>query len=298
LTGTGDQTGSGRSSAHTVQSIANLLRRFDISVPPELLRTRNVAAVVVTAEVTPWLRTGGRFDVHVASVGDARSLRGGVLWMTPLVAEAGGKAFATAQGAMLVDDYTVSARRRATNAEASGRIPSGGVLEADLPRPAPPSAGRLYLRQPDLATAMRVVQVIDSVIGRGTARVEDPGSIVVAVADSAWSSTLTRIGDLQVQPVRPARIIIDANQGTVVAGGDLTVGPGVVSVGGITISIGGEGSDSTRQSASGALLVRAGSKVQDLAAVLLTVRTPAPMIARVFEALRDAGAITAEVVSR
>jgi flagellar P-ring protein precursor FlgI len=83
LTGTGDQTTSGRNSAHTVQSIANLLRRFDVSVPPELMKTRNVAAVLVTAEVSPYLRAGGRFEVQVASVGDARSLRGGILWMTP-----------------------------------------------------------------------------------------------------------------------------------------------------------------------------------------------------------------------
>jgi flagellar P-ring protein precursor FlgI len=298
LTGTGDQTGNGRSSVHTVQSVANLLRRFDISIPPELLRTRNVAAVLVTAEVTPWLRPGGRFDVHVASVGDARSLRGGVLWMTPLVAEASGPAMATAQGPMLVDDIPVGVRRRAIIAEASGRIPSGGVLELDLPRPAAPGAGRLYLRQPDIATATRIAQVIDSVIGRGTARVEDPGSVAVTVADSAWPTMLTRIGDLPVQPTRPSRIVIDANQGTVVAGGDLTVGPGIVSVAGITVSIGTQPGDTARVSPSGALLIRAGSRVEDLAAVLLTVRTPASVIARIFEALREAGAITAEVVSR
>ncbi|MEP7347462.1 MAG: flagellar basal body P-ring protein FlgI, partial [Gemmatimonadaceae bacterium] len=96
LSGTGDQTSTGRSGGHTVQSVANLLRRFDITVPPELLRTRNVAAVLVTAEVSPFLRAGGRFEVQVASVGDARSLRGGVLWMTPLIADAGGTPMATA----------------------------------------------------------------------------------------------------------------------------------------------------------------------------------------------------------
>jgi flagellar P-ring protein precursor FlgI len=283
---------------HTVQSVANMLRRFDISVPPELLRTRNVAAVVVTAEVTPWLRPGGRFDIHVSSVGDARSLRGGVLWMTPLVADVNGEAMASAQGPMIVDDVPVAARRRAINPEASGRIPSGGVLEIDLPRPASPRTGRLYLRQPDLATATRIAQVVDSAIGPGTARVEDPGSVMVSVADSVWPTTLARIGDLLVQPVRPARIVIDASQGTVVAGGDLAIGPGVVSVGNITISVGAESSDTTRSSPSGALLVRAGSRVQDLAAILLTVKTPASVIARIFEALREAGAITAEVVSR
>ena len=88
LDGTGDRDGGSRGAGMTVQSVANLLRNFNVEVPAEVLRMRNVAAVLVTAEVSPYLRSGGRFDVHVSSLGDARSLRGGVLWMTPLVAEA------------------------------------------------------------------------------------------------------------------------------------------------------------------------------------------------------------------
>ena len=104
LDGTGDLTIGGRSGGQTVQSVVNLLRRFDIEVPPALLRTRNVAAVLVTAEVSPYLRAGGRFEVAVSSVGDARSLRGGVLWMTPLVPDVGADAVATAQGPVLISD--------------------------------------------------------------------------------------------------------------------------------------------------------------------------------------------------
>jgi flagellar P-ring protein precursor FlgI len=298
LPGTGDMTMSGRGSAHTVQSVASLLRRFDVSVPPELLRTRNVAAVLVTAEVSPWLRAGGRFDVQVASVGDARSLRGGVLWMTPLVAEAGGEPFATAQGALLVDDNNSGVRRRALQVEASGRILSGGLVEGDLPRPAAMVQNRLLLREPDIGTASRIAAVIDSVVGEGSAQVEDPGSVALTLPDTGGPATMAQIISLRVEPVRPGRIVIDARQGTVVAGGDLTVGPGVVSVGGVTVSIGNDAADTSTQTASGALLIRAGSKVQDLAAVLATVRTPAPLIAQIFEALRQAGAITAEVIAR
>jgi len=299
LSGTGDLTTSGRRSAHTVQSVASLLRRFDINVPPQLLGTRNVAAVLVTAEVSPWLRGGGRFDVQVSSVGDARSLRGGVLWMTPLIAEVGGEAFATAQGAMILDDPPQSGRRRSVTIEGSGRIPSGGVLEGDLPRPRTGSASsRLMLRQPDIGTATRIAAVIDSVIGAGTAKVEDPGAVAIALADSTAAQTLARINELRVVPIRPARIVIDSRQGTVVAGGDLTVGPGVVSVGGVTVSIGDAPADTNQQSPSGALAIRAGSKVQDLVAVLQSVQTPALMIAQIFEALRQAGAISAEVIAR
>jgi flagellar P-ring protein precursor FlgI len=278
--------------------VASLLRRFDVSVPPELLRTRNVAAVLVTAEVSPWLRAGGRFDVQVASVGDARSLRGGVLWMTPLVAEAGGEPFATAQGALLVDDNNSGVRRRALQVEASGRILSGGLVEGDLPRPAAMVQNRLLLREPDIGTASRIAAVIDSVVGEGSAQVEDPGSVALTLPDTGGPAAMAQIINLRVEPVRPGRIVIDARQGTVVAGGDLTVGPGVVSVGGVTVSIGNDAADTSTQTASGALLIRAGSKVQDLAAVLATVRTPAPLIAQIFEALRQAGAITAEVIAR
>ncbi|HYW49824.1 MAG TPA: flagellar basal body P-ring protein FlgI, partial [Gemmatimonadaceae bacterium] len=87
LNGTGDRGMGGSQGGQTVQSIVNLLRRFDITVPASVLRSRNVAAVLVTAEVSAYLRPGGRFDVQIASIGDAPSLRGGVLYMTPLIAE-------------------------------------------------------------------------------------------------------------------------------------------------------------------------------------------------------------------
>ena len=299
LSGTGDATFSGRNSAHTVQSIANLLKRFDISVPPELLRTRNVAAVLVTAEVSPFLRAGGRFDVEVASVGDARSLRGGQLWMTPLIAEVGGDAFATAQGPLVIEDNLSSVRRRYSVNEGSGRIPSGGIVQVDLPHPAQAAAGRLLLREPDIGTASRIAAVIDSVVGEGTAKVEDPGSVALTLKDEDGVATLAKIRELRVEPTRMGRIIVDSRLGTIVAGGELTVGPGVVSVGGVTLSIGAAPADTTQQQLpGGAIRLRTGSTVQELAVALQAVRLPAQQIAQIFEALRQAGAITAEVLTR
>ncbi|MCC7324588.1 MAG: flagellar basal body P-ring protein FlgI, partial [Gemmatimonadaceae bacterium] len=219
LSGTGDNTNSGRSAQQTVQSVANLLRRFDVIVPPELLRTRNVAAVLVTAEVSPYLRPGGRFEVQVASVGDARSLRGGVLWMTPLIAEVGGKPLATAQGQLYVDEQD-AVRRRVGYSSASGRISAGGLLEVDLPRPQFAAASRLILREPDIGLAARIAAVVDSVVGQGTAKVEDPGAITIAAKDSGGggpAAVLAKIRDLKVEVARVARIVIDQRQGTVVA---------------------------------------------------------------------------------
>jgi flagellar P-ring protein precursor FlgI len=299
LAGTGDIAYTGRTSQHTVQSVANLLRRFDIIVPAELLRTRNVAAVLVTAEVSPYLRPGGRFEVQVASVGDARSLRGGVLWMTPLVAEAGGKPLGTAQGELVIDE-TDYVRRRVGFGNASGRIATGGMVEADLPRPPLASAGKLLLRQPDIGVAARIAAVIDSVAGSDVAKVEDPGSIALTLSDSGGgpAAMLARLRDLKVEIQRTARIVIDQRSGTVVAGGDLTLGPGMVSVGTIALSIGPAAADTSTQAGPGQVRVPAGATVQQLAAALHAVRTPPAQIALVFEALRNVGALSAEIVAR
>ncbi|MBK6486416.1 MAG: flagellar basal body P-ring protein FlgI [Gemmatimonadetes bacterium] len=300
LSGTGDNTNSARGSQQTVQSVANLLRRFDVIVPAEFLRTRNVAAVLVTAEVSPYLRPGGRFEVQVASVGDARSLRGGVLWMTPLIAEVGGQPLASAQGPLYVDEQDAVRRRIGFNATSS-RIAGGGVIEADLPRPQFAASTRLILREPDIGLASRIAAVIDSVVGEGTAKVEDPGAITLAARDSGGggpAATLARIRDLKIEVARVARIVIDQRQGTIVAGGDLTLGPGVVSIQGLTLSIGPAPADTAQQGPGGQVRVPTGATVQQLAAALSAVRTPAHQVAQIFEALKQVGAISAEVVAR
>ena len=298
LDNTGDNSYGGRSSQQTVQSVVNLLRRFDVAVPPEMLRTRNVAAVLVTAEVSPYLRAGGKFEIHVSSVGDARSLRGGMLWTTPLVAEAGGQPVATAQGQLLVTDFSPG-RRRAGMVETSGRVPDGGLIEGDLPRPSFAATSRLLLRDPDVGTASRIAAAIDTALGAGSAKVEDPGAVALTLADSADIATqMTKIRDLTVRVSTPGRIVINSHDGTVVAGGELPVGAAVVSVGSVTLSIGGAGADTTTGSAAGRVRLAAGTSVQQLMTALHAVQTPPSQVALIFEALRRAGSISAEVVSR
>ena len=127
LDGTGDRSfGSNVGAVHTVRSVTNLLRRFNVEIPADRLRLRNVAAVLVTAEVPAYLRPGARFEVQVASVGDATSLKGGVLWMTPLLSGPDAPPIATAQGALPV--ATGEARTRyGSRGAASGRIAAGGI---------------------------------------------------------------------------------------------------------------------------------------------------------------------------
>jgi flagellar P-ring protein precursor FlgI len=297
LDGTGDRVSGGAGGGPTVQSVVSLLRRFDVDVPAEVLRTRNVAAVLVTAEVSPYLRPGGRFEVHVSSLGDARSIRGGVLWMTPLISEIGGTAAATAQGSLLVSDGGVS--RGSYTIETTARIPSGGLLEGALPRVEFASSSRLLMKQPDLGTANRVVQAINIEMGEGFAMVEDPGSIALNLPAEAPAriEALTRVNELRIQPTRASRIVIDGRDGTVVAGGDLAVGDAVVSHGLVTLSIGG-GVPGAALEGTGDLRVAAGSSAQQIASALHAFETPPGEIAAIFESLREIGALSAEVVVR
>ena len=297
LSGTGDRVTGTNGSAQTVQSVVNLLRRFDVEVPAEMLRTRNVAAVLVTAEISPYLRPGGRFEVNVSSLGDAQSLHGGMLWMTPLVADAGGKPLAGAQGALVMSAGGLA--RAAISSGTTARIPDGGVLEADMSRPPAAAANMLLLREPDIGTAARIVAVIDSAFGgRGQAMVEDPGAVRLALKDTSagLAAVLARLRDLKVRPARSGRIVVDSRDGTIVAGGDLTVGEAVVSHAGITLSI--VAATDTSAATPGSVRVTAGTSVQRIASALRAVQASATELASVFEALREVGAISAEVIVR
>jgi flagellar P-ring protein precursor FlgI len=308
LDGTGDRTTGGAQGGMTVQSVVNLLRNFSVEVPSTLVRTRNAAVVLVTTEISPYLRAGGRFEVHVSSLGDARSLRGGVLYMAPLVAEAGGRPVAVAQGTLLLSEAADQRSRYGAPPvpETTARIPGGGQLEADLPRPTFAGATRLLLKEPDVTTASRIAAAVNAALGPNTAKVEDPGAIALALPDTGdRAATLGRIVALGVRPERTARIVIDARDGTVVAGGELAIGAAVVSHGGVTLSIGGEGAAPAAGAAAradagvpGDVRVAPGTSVQRVAAALHAVQTSASDIAAIFAALREVGALSAEVVVR
>ncbi len=297
LDGTGDRAIGGQSGGQTVQSVLNILRRFNVEIPADLLRTRNVAAVLVTAEVSPFLRAGGRFEVNVSSMGDARSLRGGTLYMTPLVGDAKGASLASAQGTLLVSEGG-STTRYAPTIETSARIPSGGVLETDLARPVVGATSHLLLREPDLGTASRIATAINTAFGANTASVEDEGSVTVTLADSVVRATAyTRIRELSITPERAPKLVIDGRDGTVVAGGNMLVSAATVSHGAVTLSLGADVASDT-SAIPGSVRLPAGVSVQRVASALHAVRTPPSEIAAIFAALREIGALTAEVIIR
>lgn len=297
LDNTGDRAIGGQTGGPTVQSVINILRRFNVEIPADVIRMRNVAAVLVTAEVSPFLRAGGRFEVHVSSMGDARSLKGGTLFMTPLVADPNGPALASAQGSLLISEGGSTTRYAPTH-ETTARIPTGGVLEADLPRPTIGATSRLLLREPDLGMATRIADAINSKVGEKTAVVEDEGSVIVTFADSVQKPVaMAKIRDLSVAPESRSRIIIDGRDGTVVAGGDMVVGAATVSHGAITLAIGNVAPNDTA-AIPGSVRLPAGIPVQRVASALHAVQTPASEIAAIFAALKEVGAVTAEIIVR
>lgn len=299
LDGTGDRSFGGfAGETPTVRSIINLLKRFNVIVPAQFLQARNVAAVLVTAELSPYLRAGGRFEVQVSSLGDATSLRGGVLFMTPLLTDPNQPPIATAQGTLLIggDDVTKgTVARRGT----AGRIPEGGILEVD-----PDAAGfvavpRLQLKRPDLQTATRIAGVINAAYGGTAAKVTDPGAIQLTPPQGAAADLLgflAAVDTLNVVAGGPARIVISARDGSVTSGGDVRLGAAAVSHKGITLRIGGAPADTAGM--KGLLAVPAGATVQDVAAGLHAVGATSQEVASIFDALAQVGAITAQVVVR
>jgi len=313
LDGTGDRSYGGYTNqTPTVQSIVNLLEHFGVRVPTDQLQPRNVAAVAVTAEASPYLHAGGRFEVQVSSLGDATSLRGGVLWITPLVTDPNEPPVATAQGALLVttDENARSSYRRVNSA----RVPDGGVLEVEVSAQSLSKAPlRLLLRQPDLGTATRIASAVNATFGPGTASPEDPGAVTLKVPQAQADSLFQFLASVDTLPVTwtaAARIVIDGRDGTVVTGGQVHVAPASVSHHGLTVQIGGAQpatATAPQPAAAGGtgaappptvLALTAGATVEDIAAGLHAAGATAPEIAAIFDALRAVQALTAEVIVR
>jgi len=300
LEGTGDRAFGGfLGDTPTIRSIVNMLRRFGIDVPPQALQARNVAAVMVTAELSPWLRPGGRFEVQVSSLGDALSLRGGVLFMTPLIADPNMPPVATAQGpvTVVIDEQTGRSAYRLGNA---GRVPDGGILEVALPAPPAPTP-RLQLRRPDLRLATSMARAINAAYGDGVAKVEDPGTLALNPPQGQADNLLGFLAAVDTLPVAlagEARIVISARDGTVVAGGDVRVGAAAVSHRGITVRIGGPAAAPDTMAGQGMLALASGATVQEVAAGLHAAGASSREVAAIFDALAEVGALPARVTVR
>lgn len=233
-------TGSGDSprSAGTRQALSNALSRLGATVPADVIQSRNVAAVMVTASLPPSANTGDRIDVTVTSVGDARSLAGGVLLMTPLLGP-DQRVYALAQGALAIGGYNFrdSINVRQKNYPTAGIVAGGATVETRVVSNLVGADGRLtfLLKEPDFTTAQRIADAIGGA-GGGVATVESAEAIHV-LASSDINRQIAVLENLTITPDQSARVVINERSGTVVAGGGVKISSVVIAQGDIKISV-------------------------------------------------------------
>lgn len=238
LNGSGDGI---RNSPFTEEALSNLLERLGVNVQGEQFRPKNVAAVVVTATLPPFARSGSRIDVTVSAIGDAKNLLGGTLIMTPLNA-ADGEIYAVAQGPILAGGVGVEGDGGSAQigVPTSGSIPGGARIEREVPFALNElERVRLALREPDFTTAARIEGVINKALGAGAATMNDSGTVTVnlGAAGQQPARVIAAIENLQVVPSRKARVVVDQRSGTIVLGSDVKISRVAVSQGNLTIRV-------------------------------------------------------------
>jgi flagellar P-ring protein precursor FlgI len=236
-------TGDGTQAAFTIQSLANILRRSGVSVPQLSIRVRNIAAVMVTADLPPFARPGQSLDVQVSSLGDAKSLQGGTLLMTPLLGP-DGSTYAVAQGAVSIGGAFLGGGGGNTvqkNHPTAGRIASGAIVERSVPLDlASVPSFRLLLRDPDFATAGRAADAINAAFSDTVAKAEDPVSVRITPPASLASdpvALLAKVEAVELQPDTTARVVINEKTGTVVLGQDVRVSKVALAHGSLTVEV-------------------------------------------------------------
>lgn len=320
LDGTGDQTSQ---TQFTVQSLKNMLNQFGITIPPDVNpQLKNVAAVSVHADLPPFAKPGQRMDVTVSSIGNAKSLRGGTLLMTPMKG-ADGKVYAVAQGSLLVSGLSASGADGSSvtvNVPSVGRIPDGATVERSVANPfLSQDYLVLNLNSPDFTTATRLAAGIDDVIGPGTARAIDAGSVQVnAPRDPGQRVAFVSVlENLEVQPGdAPARVIVNSRTGTVVIGGHVRLYPAAVAHGNLTVTVSEDafvsqpGAFARRgqtevvassqvdvsEDAARAFMLRAGITLQDIVDAINRVGAAPSDIVAILDALKSAGSLRAELI--
>lgn len=239
LNGTGDSLGS---APFTKQSLQSMLERMGVNISGTNLNTKNVAAVMVTADLPAFTVQGARIDVTISALGDAKSLQGGTLLVTPLMG-ADGEAYAIAQGSIAIGGFAAEgeAAKIVQGVPTSGRIANGALVERELPfQLASMSTMRLSLRNPDLTTARRVAQSINDLIGQPIAEPLNPTGVRLTLPkdfNGNMVDLITDIEQLTIEPDLPARIVIDETTGIIVMGQEVRVSTVAIAQGNLTITV-------------------------------------------------------------
>lgn len=239
LNGTGDSLNA---APFTKQSLQSMLERLGVNTRGANLRTKNVAAVMVTANLPPFGTQGTRIDVTVSALGDATSLQGGTLIVTPLMG-ADGEVYSVAQGSVAVIGFNAQgeAAQIVRGVPTTGRISNGGLIEREIPFALNDlTTVRLALRNPDLTTARRISAAVNDFIGKGVAEPMDPATVALQVPKNYQGNLvqlLTEIEQLRVEPDQLAKIVIDERSGIIVMGQDVRVSTVAVAQGNLTVTI-------------------------------------------------------------
>ncbi len=321
LDGTGDQTSQ---TPFTVQSIKNMLTQFGVTVPPGVnMQLKNVAAVTVHADLPPFAKPGQAIDVTVSSIGNAKSLRGGSLLMAPLKG-ADGNVYAVAQGNLIVGGFGASGIDGSSvtvNIPSAGRIPNGATVERAVPSDFHArEAIVLNLHQPDFTTSHRLASLINETMGEGTAQSMDAVSVSIRAPSDPGQRTsfLAYVENLEIEPGQvAAKVIINSRTGTVVIGSNVTVSPAAVSHGSLVVTISEQPlvsqpvapfSDAgetvvvpsstveVTQEESSMFLFEPGTSLDEIVRTVNRVGAAPGDLVAILEALKQAGALRAELV--
>jgi flagellar P-ring protein precursor FlgI len=321
LSGTGDQT---TQTPFTVQSIINMLTQFGVTIPPGVsLQLKNVAAVTIHADLPAFAKPGQTIDVTVSSIGNAKSLRGGALLMAPLRG-ADGNVYAIAQGNLIVGGFGASGAdgsRVTVNIPSAGRIPNGATVERAVPNDfLTRESVVLNLHVPDFTTSNRLAEQINRVMGPATAESLDAVSVSVrAPVDPAQRTAfVSALEGLEIQPGEvQARVIVNSRTGTVVIGDNVRVTPAAVSHGSLVVTISerpfasqpvapfsdaGEtvvlpdSEVSIQQEEASMFLFEPGTSLDEIVQAVNRVGAAPGDLVAILEALKQAGALRAELV--
>jgi len=239
LNGTGDGLNN---SPFTEQSLIAMLERLGVNIREQNLNTGNVAAVMVTATLPPFTNQGSKIDVNVSAFGDASSLQGGTLLVTPLIA-ADGEVYAVAQGEVNIAGFSVEgdAASITQNIPTAGRIPSGGIVEREIDFQLEELQHvRLSLRNPDFTTSRRIARAINGFTNTTLAKAENSASVMLRRPkdyDGTIVDLITDVEQLAIQPDQPARVVISERSGVIVMGADVRVSSVAIAQGNLTLKI-------------------------------------------------------------
>jgi flagellar P-ring protein precursor FlgI len=314
-------TGDGSKSSFTPQAFASMMKKFGLEIDPKTLKLKNVAAVMVSCEMLPGSKLGSRLDALVSSLGDANSLQGGTLLRSVLL-DPWGKPIAEVHGPISIGGFNFesSGSRVTRNHAVVGRIPNGVVLYEDAERlPAPADTFVLSLHAPELQLAVRIAEAVN-VAYPGAAKILDPATVVVDVPDALISTNerfvfQASVAEITVDPVASDRIVINERTGTLVIGTGVTLMPAAIAHGNLTVEITNiaavsqpnpfsDGSTiverqsriSVENAGVGLRELKGAASVGDIARMLNSLGVSPRDLIAIFQGLKEAGALQAELV--